>query len=327
MMQTLQYEQPEITFPPILQSENQKTQDDVGDRPSDKLGLSKEFRSSGIYRGICEMNPLQTLICIRRGENVNIVCSNTGTTLLHVIMIEANPVNETKYVPFVYQLSNANVSLDRKNNSGLNPLQLAIRLHLLELMISIIKCGATCNPEADLDLITFCSGPLEYDFRSCYQRFSPGYWLPVEQNKAFKVNVLIKSWSRINIQINGKTLIEFAKQREAQEKIIKMLLDNEVSIEFAHATIAGDDERMQHLLQHYTVDMNTKDYSHRENYFQPFCPLTLVGAAIKYGHKHILHLLTKSGAEALENKPLQHIDQNRLIDPMVLNSSAICSII
>ncbi|KAH3724134.1 uncharacterized protein LOC127854038 [Dreissena polymorpha] len=290
------------TPPTALPVVREQTQFVVRTFPSDQLGLSPEFCRSSLYLAICDRNTQRTLQCIKRGSDVNVTCTKTGNTLLHVIMIEASPMTETKYVPFVYQLSNADVKFDVANLNGVTPIQLAIKLHLLELMVALIKCGATCEVESHLDLITSCSGPVEYEFRSAYRKFGPGYWEPVLEDKAFKVNVLVKSWSRINIQRGGKTLIEFAKEKGAQEKIIKQLMDNEVSIEFAHATIAGDYDRMMHL-SHYTVDMETKDYSHKENYFQPYCPLTLYGAAVKYGHKHVLPLLKTGSVDVTVRRP------------------------
>ncbi|XP_052811765.1 uncharacterized protein LOC128239248 [Mya arenaria] len=287
-----------LTVPASMQPRTEGTQFIIRTFPSDSLGLAPEFCRSPLCQAICEKDPYRTLRYIKRGENINVTCSKTGNTLLHVIMVEASPISETQYVPIVYQLSNADVKFDVKNNDGVSPLQLAIKMHLLELMVSLIKCGATCDLEPDLELITACSGPLEYEFKAAYRKFAPGYWDPVEENKAFKVNVLVKSWSRINVQRDGKTLIEFAKEKGAQEKIVRQLNDNEVSIEFAHATIAGDGERMEHML-HYSVDMETMDHSHRENYFEPYCPMTLYGAAIKYGHRHVLRLLKNADSVAV----------------------------
>lgn len=291
---------------------------------SDKLGLSNEFSRNPIYRGICERNPRCTLHYIKKGENVNVTCPTTGNGLLHIVMVEANPITEIKFVPFVYQLSNAGVDFDIVNKIGERPMQLAIKMHLLDLMVALIKCGATCHVDEDMDLITSCSGPVEYEFRSAYRKFSPGYWLPVEEDKAFKVNVLVKSWCRINLQKNGKTLIEFAKESGAQEKIVKMLIQNENSIEFAHATIAGDEERMKTLLQHYSVDMEIKDYSHKENFFEVYSPLTLYGAAIKYGHKHILHTLKNSGKFIFRYNDGK---QKNAEESENLHSSTVCSIL
>ena len=293
-------------------------------RNDDNLKLSEEFTSSVLYKAIRERKLTLMLESLRHGADINAVCSETGNSYLHVIMLEASPVTETKYVPMVYILSNADACLDTLNKTGISPMHLSIKGHLLELMEALIKCGASCHPEEDEDLIASCSGPVEWEFRSVYRRFSPGFWLPVEENKAFKVNVLVKSWCKINVNKNGKSLIEFAKEKGAQEKIVKMLIDNEVSTEFAHATIAGDAEKMQFLLKHYTVDMDTKDYCHKENFFEPFCPLTLYGAALKYGHQHILYMLKNSNGVIIKQTHIPFDD-----DPKqhTSASSAVCSII
>lgn len=311
-------------MPQMNPNRRETTQFIVREFPSDKLGLSDEFCTSEIYKEILNRNPLHSLAYIKHGCNPNVVCHKTGNTLLHVIMAEATPMNETKFVPFVYQLSNVNVNLDVVNNEGLNPLQMAIKLHLLELMIAMIKCGATCDIVKDLDLITASSGPVEYEFRAAYRKFAPGYWEPIVEDQAFKVNVLVKSWCRINIQRNGKSLIEFAKEKNAQEKIVKMLIDNEVTIEFAHATIAGDAQKMHNLLQHYDVDLDAKDFSHRENFFEPYSQLTLYGAAIKYGHRHVLHLLKYSGDFSV--KYLRYDDSSES-KPANTLSSTVCNIL
>ena len=299
------------------------------DCPSDKLGLADSFRNTGICRSICNQDCRKLLDCIRFGEDVNVICDKTGNSLLHVILFEACPMNETKYVPMVYQLSNADMNLDVRNKEGVSPLHLSIKMHLLELMIALIKCGSTCDLETDEELIVSCSGPVEYEFRSAYRKFAPGYWLPVEENKSFKVNVLVKSWCRININRNNKSLIEFAKEKNADDKIVRMLMNNEVSIEFAHATIAGDYNKMENLLKHFNVDMETKDLSHKENFFEPYCPLSLYGAAIKYGHRHVLHLLKNSKEVIIKSNQQFEAYSSDPSDPLGIapSSSSVCTIL
>ena len=123
------------------------------------------------------------------------------------------------------------------------------------------------------------------------RKLSPGYWQAVKQNNTFRVNKLVKSWCRVNLSRGGQSLIEFAKKTSDDPKLIAHLVDNEASIEMAHAVIAGDATRMKFLLCNQAVDLSTKDLSHKENFFQPFSPLTLYGAALKYGHKHLLCML------------------------------------
>lgn len=253
--------------------------------------FDETFSASQILLGIKEKDALLVLSSIKSGENVNLRCKNTGMTFLHVIMKYANPLTELKYVPMVYMLSNANVDLDVVDNSGYSAFYMAIKGALLDLMVSLIKCGVSMDLEKDEEQLSKLKGIFNCDMYTSYKKFAPGYWDAVENNKVFKVNTLVKSWCKINISRGNKTLIEYAKEKNACDKIIKMLIQNEATIELAHATIAGDEENMRYLLMHHSVDTKTKDLSHRESFFEPYSPMSLYGAGIKYGHKHILQLL------------------------------------
>ncbi|KAK7494322.1 hypothetical protein BaRGS_00014425 [Batillaria attramentaria] len=236
-----------------------------------KITLSEEFLQSSVARCIIQQNSQLALLSLSQGENPHIRCSLTGRSLPHLISMEASPMTEVRYVPLVYVLSNAGVDLDKPDNDGTTPLQLAIRCGLLEIMTALLKCGAEVQGDEE-ELAERHGGLFFSEF-------------------TFKVNVLVKSWCRVNVSRHGQTLIEYAKRHATDPKLIKHLVDNEASIEFAHATIAGDAERMKYLKCNGAVDFATKDYSHKENFFQPFSPLTLYGAALKYGHKHLLDML------------------------------------
>ncbi|ESO87169.1 hypothetical protein LOTGIDRAFT_154671 [Lottia gigantea] len=249
-----------------------------------------QFKSSGLYWGIKKGESKFVLECLRQGEPLSYCCSKTGNTYLHLIVTQASPMLESKYVPMIYQLSNVDFDLNVKNSKGETALDLSIKLSLLQIMVSLLKCGADSS-DKHLELIQRHTKLFQAEFLNCFQKIHPGYWDAIDNNKTFKVNVLIKSWCRINISRNGKSLIEYAKESDGDEKIIKMLIDNEASIEFAHATIAGDKEKMELLLCNDSVDLQTKDLSNRESYFEPYSPLSLYGAAIKYGHKHTLDIV------------------------------------
>lgn len=255
------------------------------------LVYEDDFAKTKLFQGIQSKDNLVCLASIKAGEDIHRKCKKSGQSYLHVILTFASLGVERKFVPMFYQLSNADINLDSVDNNGVSPLHMSIHKSLLELMVALVKCGASCDKELEMDLLRQVRGPSSFELTSSYQKFSPGYWDAVENDKAFKTNVLVKSWCRINISKNNKSLIEYAKEKNACEKIVKMLFQNEASIEFAHATIAGDEERMRYLLLHHDVDLSTSDLSHRESYFDPYAPLTLYGAAIKYGHKHILHML------------------------------------
>jgi hypothetical protein len=73
----------------------------------------------------------------------------------------------------------------------------------------------------------------------------PGYWVAVKDNNTFRVNKLVKSWCRVNLSQNGQSLIEYAKAVAEDPKLIKHLVNNEASIELAHAVMAGDGDRIK----------------------------------------------------------------------------------
>lgn len=292
----------------------------------DKLlrDYDEEFVKTKLFQGILSRDSLVFLASIKAGEAVNKTCPKTGHSFLHVIITFASQGIERKYIPMVYQLSNAGANLDLQDSTGTSPLHFAIKKSLIEIMLALVKCGCSCDKDVEMELLRGLRGPSCFEMTSAYQKFAPGYWDAVENDKAFKTNVLVKSWCRINISRKNKSLIEYAKEQNACEKIIKMLLQNEASIEFAHATIAGDEERMRYLLLHHEVDLETKDLSHRESYFEPYSPLSLYGAAILYGHKHILHML-KNPEEVIQehrlisNRPTDTIDS--------VDGSAVCVVL
>ena len=273
------------------------------------------FLSSGICRGIQQGDPASVMACIKAGEDIHEVCPTTKFSFLHVIMKIALPITEKQYIPIFYQLSNGGINLDSKDCEGVTPIRMAMNNSLLDLMIACIKCGATMDPEKDRETLDKLRGPSMYELDSWYKKFSPGYWDAVENDKAFKVNVLVKAWCRVNITRNGLSVIEYARKCGACEKIIKMLSDNETTIDLTHAIIAGDEDQVRHILRHYRVDLETKDMLHRENFFAPFTPLTLKGAAELYGHNHLIPLLTD-----LENKKDVHDSLNETENASNLNS-------
>lgn len=269
----------------------------------DVRNLDEEFLKSRLFVAITEKNNRQVLSYIKKGDNVNTRCKKSGMSYLHLVIKCASPLSETKYVPIIYLLSNADIELNVADNTGAKPMILAIKHNLTEIMEALIKCGAEYIVDPEDTLFSELRGPCAYEIINKYKFYSPGYWNAVKEDKAFRVNVLVKSWCRINISQNGTTLIECAKKSFACDKIVKQLTNSEASIEFAHATMAGDKFRMKYLMDHYNIDMTITDCSHRDNYFEPYSPLSLYGAALKYGHKDILELLRTDND--VQNTPVQ----------------------
>ena len=118
-----------------------------------------------------------------------------------------------------------------------------------------------------------------------------------------QVSRLVKAWARINIcwRGQGQTLIEFAKQNAKDAAVVRLLLQHEVSIELAHAVMAGDSHRARVLLCDGAADLGTADFSVRSAALNSFAPLSLTGAAEKYGHVKVLKLLQAREAGGLKS--------------------------
>ena len=280
--------------------------------------FDEDFTATGLFQAIRKQDLAAVIMCVKAGNDVNITCRKTGMTYFHVVVCTANPLTEIRYVPIVHVLSNADADLNVKDFKGVSPLHLSISRQLLEIMATLLRCGAHYDSKAEEEVFPNLRGPCVYEILNRYKSFSPGYWDAIRDDKAFRVNVLVKSWCRINISKKGQTLIEYAKSQNASEKIVKQLIDNEATLEFAHATVAGDEEKMMHLLSHYPIDLSTTDFSHRENFFEPYSPLTLVGAAIRYGHKHVLPMLKDVDSVVRDRPPKR--------DKKATQSSTICVI-
>ncbi|XP_067674674.1 uncharacterized protein [Haliotis asinina] len=224
-------------------------------------GRSRTVNQSG--RCIKSCNIASALLCIGQGEDVHSRCSLTGRTYLHFVILAARSTTEKQYIPFVYLLSNSEIDLDRRDNDGQTALQLSIKSNLLQMMVAVLKCGATADSD-DEELIGKHAGYFAAEYRCSFRKFSPGLWQSVADNNRFRVNKLVKSWCRVNISKGKNSLIEFAKVSGADDSLIQLLIKNEASIEFAHATLAGDEERMKALLCNGSVDLTTQHLSHRE---------------------------------------------------------------
>ncbi|XP_059166243.1 uncharacterized protein LOC131948644 [Physella acuta] len=259
-------------------------------KPDKAPPLTDAMSRSGIARSILMGNNILVLECLRQGESPHTICSKSGMSFLHIVATNATPEHEVKYVPMVFQLSNAGINLNVKDKDGNTAVRIAILRRLPQILAALLKCGAEVE-EMDLELAEQVRGVAKSDILEILRRLTPSYWSAVHDVTPYKVHRLVKSWSRVNLSRNGQTLVEYAKQNAKEESVSKMLIEHEASIELAHAVMAGDSERTQFLLCNGAADLNTRDTSVKNNCFEPFSPLTLVGAAIKYGHVSVLSVL------------------------------------
>ncbi|BFZ09895.1 hypothetical protein BsWGS_12934 [Bradybaena similaris] len=251
-----------------------------------ELKMDDKMAATAITRAILMGNNRLVLECLKQGENPHITCRKTGRSYLHIVAIKATADKELQWVPVVYQLSNAGVDVDIKDTEGQTAVRIAIKRRLVQILAALLKCGAEFSA-ADEYHADQAAGVVKAEMMDVIRRLTPGYWWAIDNFTHSKVNRLIKAWSRVNISRNGQTLIEYAKQNAGDMSVVRSLVQNEASIELAHAVMAGDAERVRVILCDSAANMATTDSSVRSN----FVPLTLFEAAILYRHDNILSVL------------------------------------
>ncbi|CAL1542569.1 unnamed protein product [Lymnaea stagnalis] len=273
------------------------------------VSLDKFMANSPITGAIIKGDNTLVLESLRQGERATLICSKTGKSYLHIVSSSALPEHESKYVPMVYQLSNTGIDLNVRDNSGFTALRLAITRRLPQLLAALLKCGADFTEEDEYQAQQV-RGVAKSEMLELIRRLTPSYWSAVHDPTPFKVHRLVKSWSRVNLSRNNITLIEYAKQNVKDESIAKLLVQHEASIELAHAVMAGDCDRTKALLCDSSVDINTRDSSVKNNCFEPFAPLSLVGAAIKFDHADVLKVLRDTERKKSVQKPRSPISDS-----------------
>ncbi|GFN84671.1 ankyrin-1-like [Plakobranchus ocellatus] len=268
----------------------------------DHTNLDTTMNASPITRAILRRENSLVLESLKQGENPNLVCSKTGQSYLHIISWHATNDKETAWVPMVYQLSNAGADLNHCDKSGCTAARIAVRRKLTQVLAAMLKCGAELGA-VELEEAESVKSVARTEMLEVVRRFTPGYWEAVLDPNSFKVSRLVKAWARINISRHGKTLIEFAKQNARDMGSVQLLLQHEASNELAHAVMAGDCDRARVLLCDGGADLCTADFSVRTATQNTVIPLSLTGAAEKYGHHKVLKLLQAKGAPITRSPP------------------------
>ncbi len=257
-----------------------------------------EFTSSRIYKAIKAQNHYRVLSAIHRGENVHLRDQEFTSTYLHFIVNIADSTTEEKYVPMVYQLSNAGIDVNAVDYKGRTALELAIFRELIELMVALMRVGTDACAKDYKAMIRDYGSPFEYEILNTFEKYEPGMWNCIRHNDTGMVYMMVNSWCRVNINQNNQTLLQQAKETHKSEDMIVTLEDYEVTLEFVHATLAGDEKRMlEFLMDSKPCDPNIMDISYQERWSQPLTPRSLRDTAIAMGHTHVLHLLPESDSD------------------------------
>ena len=287
---------------------------------------STTFTETRIFRAIKATNHYKLLQAINVGEPVHLRDTEFQSTYLHVLCSLADSTCEEKYVPMIYQLSNAGIDVNAKDYKGRTALELAIGRELQDIMVALLRVGTDPTERNYKKMIQENGSPFEYELLNTVEKYEPGLWFAVKNNDTSMIFMLINSWCRININHKGVTLLQMARHLKRADELINTLDDYEVTIEFVHATLAGDEKRMlEFLMDSKPCDPNIMDISYQERWSMPLEPRSLRDTAFCMGHTHILHLLPEDEADEPssegEPRPARHIrDKGRSATAMAITS-------
>uniref|UniRef100_A0A1I8JKV1 ANK_REP_REGION domain-containing protein n=1 Tax=Macrostomum lignano TaxID=282301 RepID=A0A1I8JKV1_9PLAT len=260
--------------------------------------FSKEFTDSRVYRSIVQGNLAglyHAVYCLR--EPVTVIDTNFGVNYIHLVVTTASRETQFTYAPFVYALSNFRVDICQEDVGGDTPLKLAIRRGLVELVRAVLRCGAPPPDPADSEMQPSLANDTEESatnataVKTVCEDFQPGLWAAVAAADYFLVDRLVSSWCRVRIAKQGESLISFARRLETGSLIVDLLESSRPTLEFVHATLAGDRRKMLELLDNKNVNADTFDRSYRPNAGAPCQPRSLKAAATELKHYHVLQLL------------------------------------
>ena len=256
------------------------------------------FTSSALFQAIKSSNCSRVLSAIQAGEDAMLSDGQFGTTYLHLVALSSDSIGEDRYVPMVYQLCNAGADPNAQDYKGVTALEVAMRQGALNVMAALLRCGTDPRDRDYKAALESLQSPFEYEIGHVLEMFDPGLWAAVEEDNTGMVHMLINSWCRINICKHSQTLLELAKRAHKSQELQDLLEDYEVTLEFVHATLAGDEKRMlEFLMDAKPCDPSIMDISYQAGWSAPLTPRSLRDTAIAMGHQHVLHLLPEPELE------------------------------
>ena len=256
--------------------------------------IKESFNTSRIYRAIRRADQRRLLTALRRGANVHLYDADNLQTYLHFIVTVATHENQVCYVPMVYMLSNYGIEVDACDVRERTALELAMSKQLSGLCEALIRVGTDLSEKDYRAVMQRIQGERHELVCDTYERFEPGLWGAVRNDDSAQVQLLLNSWCRVNVTRNGRTLLDYARLSGKSPELICALEDADVTLEFVHATLAGDDERMRRLMSDERCDCQPMDISHHDQASDTLTPRSLRDSALALNLQHTLHLLPLS---------------------------------
>lgn len=229
-------------------------------------------------------------------EHVRLREPDTCYTYLHLVVATGDNESEVAMVPMIYQLSNAGIDVDSKDCKNRTALELTMVKGLRVLMVALLRVGTDQMTTDYRAIIANLRNPRRQALMEEFERYTPDFWQAATTGDLGSVYVLINSWCRVKVRRQGRTLLEHLRRRgrDSQTEMVSLVTSYEMTIEFVHATLAGDEETMLDILMDEShCDVDILDISYVDPQLGSMRPRSLRDTAIALNHPgRILQLLS-----------------------------------
>lgn len=266
------------------------------------------FKLTKLY-GVLESHdaftPSKVRALIEKGENVQLTDPDTGRGYVHQIveLLEGQRSDKESaaachLIPSLAALAHAGAAVNLQDADGNTPLHLAFIVDGGPRVVDLLlKLGADVNLLNDsrqkvTDLVTENSDPVMVKILGA---MCPSLYQAVEANDYDHVVEMLGKWGKIDSLVDGKSLIEAAKQ-VCSNDIIKVLQNKWPTNQFIYAALTGDTKKMRKIMKREKIDFNVKTDCYIDEEGNSV-DLPLLGVCLALELYEVVELLLESGAD------------------------------
>ncbi|XP_055956646.1 ankyrin-2 [Patella vulgata] len=194
----------------------------------------------------------------------------------------------------VYLLRNLGAPINRQDKNGDTPLLQYLKME--ELNPDVVEAFLRCNSDVyatnnegcyPLDLVTIKQN-IPKSVKDVFMRYVPGIWEAVEGDDAMNVRKLVNQWCRVDVQQNGKSLLQLSLE-VGNENIIRVVSCIRPSMDLAHGVLSGDVQAVKNVLDSKRkININFRNMGDKG--------ATPLYYALKQGNRNIVNMLLEHGA-------------------------------
>ncbi|XP_046547267.1 uncharacterized protein LOC124257298 [Haliotis rubra] len=209
--------------------------------------------------------------------------------------VTAKPKEYRCAAQMVYLLRNIGAQINVQDGNGDTPLLKYLKTGSVQpdVVEAFLRCNADVYlsnkvGEYPLEVVTVCPD-IPKSVKDVFMKYVPGIWEAVEGDDAMNVRKLINQWCRVDIEKNGKSLLQLSLDI-GTESIIRVISGIRPSMEFAHGVLAGDTLTVKKLLstRKKHINLNFRNMGDRG--------ATPLLYALVQGHSDMVQVLQDHGA-------------------------------